>query len=433
MSGVRFGTDGVRGLAGEWPITPEVAAAVGSAAVRLGGRPGARVAMVRDTRPSGAELARAVRGGVIAAGGTLVDGGVLPTSAAAHAVHIGLAESAVAITASHNPAADNGFKVFGPGGHKLADAASARFESWIEDALGTPSAPVAGAPALTLRAAWGNAVDECLGDLSALEGRHIAIDLANGAATAVQGWLEAVLPCQLTLVGAGEGAINDRVGSTHPQALANAVRGAGCDAGIAVDGDADRCVLVDGAGQVVAGDALTYLLARGLGVIGLAATVMSNAALEPSLPGVRVVRTPVGDRHLAVAMREHGLQLGAEESGHVLFSDGLVAGDGLLTGLRALSLAWKQGESLASALAGFEPFPRWLGKIRVASRPPLGSIDALQLAITAAEAKLGAGGRVFLRYSGTEPVLRILIEGRLAGVVEEVSADITEAARRALT
>ena len=204
-----------------------------------------------------------------------------------------------------------------------------------------------------------------------------------------------------------------------------------CHGGFAVDGDADRCVLVDEQGRVVPGDALAWLLARGAGVESLAVTVMSNGALEPSLPGVHVVRTPVGDRHLHAAMAEHGIPLGCEESGHVLFDDALPDGDGVVTGLRALAIGTAEGP-LSRHLAGFVPFPRVKGKVRVRHRPALDSLPALTDVCRLGEQRLGAGGRVFLRYSGTEPVLRVLVEGPEATTVEGVARDVTRVATEVL-
>ena len=196
----------------------------------------------------------------------------------------------------------------------------------------------------------------------------------------------------------------------------------------AVDGDGDRCVLVDERGRVVHGDKLAWLLAVNSGVRSMAVTVMSTSALEPALPGVHVHRTPVGDKHLMRAMAQHGLPLGCEESGHVLFSDGLPGGDGLLTGLRALA---NDRRPLSDKLAAFKPFPRVKGKVKVNARPPLDALSELQACVEAANARLN-GGRVFLRYSGTEPILRVLVEGPDQAVVEEVAAEVTQVAQQVL-
>jgi phosphoglucosamine mutase len=330
------------------------------------------------------------------------------------------------VTASHNHAADNGFKVLGPGGLKPDDAQTRRLEGWatsyarggLEGALDDVSASA------TVR--YREAFEDAVGGLLALRGKRLAIDLAHGGASVHRDWLAAKLAplCEVTWLGQGEGVINEGVGSEHPEALGACVRSHGLDAGLAVDGDGDRCLLVNERGEVVPGDALAWLLTKQMRLPALAVTVMSNASLEASLPGVEVIRTPVGDRHLSMAMRSRGIGLGMEDSGHALFGDGLPGGDGLLTGLRALSAAWAVAESLSEAFGGFQPFPRRLTKVRVARRPDLHTDPELVEIQRAAEERLGSG-RVFLRYSGTEPVLRILVEGPDPGRVDQVSDALT--------
>jgi phosphoglucosamine mutase len=338
------------------------------------------------------------------------------------------------ITASHNGAVDNGFKVFGPGGAKLSASQSTTFEAWLADE------PTTGVPgpvddvSTSARDAYLAALTAVLPPLSSLEGRLVVIDLANGAATAVRHRLEQILPCDVAWVGAGDGVINDRVGSEHTDALAGEVRRRGAAAGLALDGDADRCVLVDERGNQVHGDAVPWLLTRHGGHSAIAVTVMSTGALEASLDDVRIVRTPVGDKHLLAALRKDTeLALGSEESGHVVFRDGLPAGDGLLTGVRCLVAAFSMSSSLADAVAPFVPFPLMKAKVAVDARPPLEHVAAIVEAKAAAEAALGKGGRVFLRYSGTEPVVRILVEGRDATEVAHVIGTVRTAVRTALS
>lgn len=427
---IRFGTDGIRGEAGRFPATVEVGVAVGRAAAKLARRSGgAEVVVGRDTRPSGPALAAAVAAGVAAEGLDAVSAGVLPTSGVAVAVAARPGAAGVVVTASHNPAGDNGFKVFGPGGRKLDDAAQTEVEGWLAErpAEGPLGAVRDDGPGCLATATA--AMEQAIGPVEALRGRRLAVDLANGAATALRPWLER-LPVDLVVVGGG-GLINEGCGAVHPEALAAAVRARGCDAGLAVDGDADRCVLVDDRGDVVPGDTLAWWLAKGLGVGTLAVTVMSTTALEASLPGVRVVRTAVGDRALSSALAR-GADLGCEESGHVLFAGGMPAGDGLVTGLVALSLAWARGAPLAEALAPFRPFPRRLTRVPAPTRPDLDGVPALAEAVAVGEAALGPGGRVFLRYSGTEPVLRVLVEGADEAVVRRVSEQITRLAAEVL-
>lgn len=387
--------------------------------------------VARDTRPSGPSLEDAVAAGVTGAGGHCRRAGVLPSGGLAAAIAAGVGDVGVMITASHNQADDNGFKLLGAGGKKLDDATSAEVERWLaSDGVGGTGGSDTDAT-VAAREAYARAFARSI-DPSGLAGRRIAVDLAHGAAITTPAWFSRSFPAlDIRWCHAGDGVINDDVGSQHPDALARVVRDGGFDAGIAVDGDADRCVLVDDTGAVVDGDSLSWLLATGLGVDSLAVTVMSNAALEGSLPGVAVTRTPVGDRHLAIAMAEHGIPLGCEESGHVLFHDALPGGDGLLTGLRAAALCWGRGATISSVRAAFTPFPRRLSKVRVKARPPLDAVPELVAATQRGEARL-EGGRVFLRYSGTEPVLRILVEGADDAIVADVAAHVTRVATEVL-
>jgi phosphoglucosamine mutase len=358
---------------------------------------------------------------------------MLPTSALGAGLANDLADVGVMVTASHNPYLDNGFKVLVSGGRKLTEDETAQFETWLSE-------PPADGPMGTLidvhqatRLAYYTALSDALPRRNRLAGRRIAVDLANGAGRASRDWLEAQVPVEWVFVGDDpDGLPNDGVGSEHPEALARAVVEHRCDAGIALDGDADRCRLVDEKGQTVPGDAIPWLLTRALGHSSLAVTVMSNGALELALSGTRIVRTPVGDRHLAYVMAEQGIPLGAEESGHVLFADGLPGGDGLVTGLRTLGLALQVG-GLSDIVGRFDLLPSRKAKVPITTKPPLDSLPDLQRAVKKAEDALGPGGRVFLRYSGTEPVLRILVEGQDVDEVERVTAEMEELVRTALS
>jgi phosphoglucosamine mutase len=425
---VSFGTDGIRGRAGEHPITPEIAVAVGRAAVRLGAR---RVLVARDPRDAGPMLEAGVAAGIAGEGAEALIAGVLPTSGVAAALAAGLADVGVMITASHNPPEDDGFKILGRGGKKLTDAETSACEAAIAEGA-RPATPgrLLGAEREAFDA-YVVALEAATPERAQLAGPKIAIDLANGAGIALVGWLLDALP-GVTLVGEGTGRPNDGVGSEHPAALGAVIRERGLAGGFAIDGDGDRCRLVDASGALVDGDAVAWLLARGRHAEAIAVTVMSTTALEPALPGVRVMRTPVGDRHLGAAMdADPKIGVGAEESGHVLFADALPTGDGIVTGIRALALALAAG-GIAESLAGFRPFPRKITKVRVVRRRSLADLPALADAAAAGELLLGANGRVFLRYSGTEPVLRVLVEGADADVVSRVSADVTALASREL-
>ncbi|MCB9681559.1 MAG: phosphoglucosamine mutase [Alphaproteobacteria bacterium] len=440
--GVAFGTDGIRGPSGVWPIDPDGAVRVGAAAAAWASDAaapdaGVEVWVARDTRPSGASLANAVLAGAAGQRARVVDAGVLPSGGlgavlAARAT-AGVGATGVMVTASHNPAGDNGFKVLGPGGHKPDDARTA----WLETRCAAPSTARGDGwhhGASSARETWWAAVAAAAGPWTSLAGTHLVVDLAHGAASAVASALDGLRAAgvRVDVTGAGEGTINDGVGSEHPRHLAAQVRRLGADAGIAVDGDADRCVLVDERGQVVPGDALTAVLVAGRGVRRLAVTVMSTWALEGQLPSVEVVRTPVGDRHLAALLRDGRVDLGAEESGHVLLGHpALPGGDGLATGLAALVCARTLGHPLSAVWAPFAPWPRRLTKVRVARRPPLDALPDVRAEVAAAEAGL-RGGRVLLRYSGTEPVLRVLVEGPSADDVASWSTTLTRTCQEAL-
>ncbi len=412
---MKFGTDGVRGLAGVWPIDEAGAERIGAAATRLGGQ-GARVVVARDTRPSGPGLMAAVCAAVQASGGHAFDAGVLPTPAVSLAVQRGLADVGVMITASHNDAPDNGFKLFTVGGRKLTSDETAQVEGWLVQPLVQADGGSI-SPAPQIREHYLSALHDAL-DVD-LSDKSIAVDMANGAAMALAGDLASLCGATVVKVAAGDGPINAGCGAVHPERLAETVRLQELDGGFAVDGDADRCTLVTEEGEIVPGDALILRLAQARNVSGLAVTVMSNTALESQLQGVNVIRTPVGDKHLQRAMAAHGLPLGGEESGHVLFDD-WPGGDGLLTGFRALAACFAGADTVSQAMASYVAFPRDLSKLAVANKPPLSEVVGLADQLAQWEMELD-GGRVYIRYSGTESVVRILVEGPEDDAVQRIA------------
>lgn len=421
---IQFGTDGIRGRAFESPCSVEVARRIGGAAVALAqrnGDPSGRVIVGLDTRPSGPVLARAVAEGICSSGGVALNAGVIPTAGLSVSVGAGMAAAGVMLTASHNPVHDNGFKLFSKGGQKLSDEEN----TWIESLVNNPdiAPPVhlvfeeAAEEALEV---YQKALSTALSEYN-LQGLAIAVDLSAGAAVSLKPWLTQLPNVNFRFVENKSGVINDNCGSQHPQQLARKVVEWGCDAGFAVDGDADRCRLVDSGGVVIHGDALAWVLTKGLNLSRLAVTVMSNGALEASLPDVQITRTQVGDRHLAAAMKRQQISLGCEESGHVLFEDALPTGDGIVTGLRAISLALQAG-GFSQALDGFDLLKTKTLALPVSSRPPLASLSVVNTLTQQLLPSLGPGGRIFLRYSGTEPVARILVEGNTVEAVA-VAAD----------
>ncbi|MGI9096381.1 MAG: phosphoglucosamine mutase [Candidatus Limnocylindrus sp.] len=457
MTPVRFGTDGIRGVAGE-TITEELAAALGHA---LGSHyPGGTILIGRDTRESGERLSAALAAGVIAGGANPVDVGVIPTSGLAiiTARDASIAR-AVAVTASHNPAEYNGLKVIARNGRKIPDDEERALEEEIERLLGD------GAAAANSRATGDVAQANTAGAADAAEFRQryvallaeaasdvaargpmklrVVVDAAHGAGAPYA--LEA-----LTLTGAevipfamGGGAINDAVGATAPAALAHEVLRKGADLGVALDGDADRCVAVDESGTVVDGDVLIALIAldrRARGLAGsdrVVATVLTNSGVERALAaaGIRLVRTPVGDRHIAEALDGASEGFGGEKSGHLLFAERAPTGDGLLSAIELISLIARSGRSLASLAAEIPLDPQ----IQVAVRVPQGWAEllladpTLTAAIRAAAPALEAsGGRLLLRASGTEPLLRVMAEGPDAELVRRAVDAVTAAAEALL-
>jgi phosphoglucosamine mutase len=441
---LRFGTDGVRGVAGT-ELTPEVVLALGRAAARELGRPGLPFLVGRDTRLSGPLLAAALAAGIAAEGVDVEDVGVLPTPAVAALAAARQAPAAV-ISASHNPFADNGIKLFAAAGLKLGDEQEARVEAGLVAALGGSGASaVAGASdhtgfdgatrvptpvgralgRLTLRAegrAW-----YCRRLVDALEGRRldglrVALDLGHGAATATAA--EVLTASGATVVAvlgdAPDGTnINDGCGSTDPTGLARTVVAEGADIGLAFDGDADRVIAVDATGAVVDGDRVIALCALDLRhrdrLAGhtVVVTVMTNLGFHLAMAeeGIAVHQTPVGDRYVLEALDRGGWSLGGEQSGHVIFRDLATTGDGLLSGLNVLDVMVRSGRSLAD-LAGsaMVRLPQVLRNVAVSDRDALGNATAVWDEVRAVESELGTSGRVLLRPSGTERLIRVMVE-----------------------
>jgi phosphoglucosamine mutase len=389
-----FGTDGIRGRANV-DVTPGLAMALGNALVRV---LGPRIAVARDTRPSGPMLVAAATAGICAAGGEAVDLGVLPTPGlSALVAALGL-DGGVMVTASHNPAPDNGLKAVDGEGRKLGDAPRARIEALLDGDLHLADEPGGVRTVADAGDRYVAAVLAALPPGRWLAGATIVVDAAHGAGAGYAARIVSALGARVIPLGDGGGAINTG-GAMFPEALVAAVRGAGAAAGIALDGDGDRGVLVTAAGEVLDGDALLWLCADGAAVVG---TIMTNGGVESGLAarGIRLVRTPVGDAYVAAALRETGAGVGAEPSGHVLFSDGLPTADGLLAALRALH---PDPGTLAARIAGL---PRH-AQLQVAVKVPGERIAAVEADIAAVRA---TGARVVVRRSGTEPVVRIMVE-----------------------
>ncbi|WP_431797694.1 phosphoglucosamine mutase [Microbacterium kunmingense] len=425
-----FGTDGVRGLA-NGPLTADLALTLAQAtAVVLGqGRTaearraaGKRLTAVvaRDPRVSGEFLSAAVQAGLASSGVDVFDAGVLPTPAAAFLIADIDADFGVMVSASHNPAPDNGIKIFARGGVKLPDVVEQRIESAMEwDKLQPTGAGVG--RIRRFADAEDRYVVHLLGSLEhRLDGIHVVLDCAHGAASGVSPETFRDAGARVTVIGADPDGlnINDGVGSTHLSQLAAAVRDAGADLGIAHDGDADRCLAVDADGNVIDGDQIMAILAVAMKQRGalardtLVATVMSNLGLHRAMAdhGIRVLQTAVGDRYVLEAMNEGGYSLGGEQSGHVIMSRYATTGDGLLTGLQLVSEMARTGKSLAELASIMTVYPQILVNVKDVDRSRAADDEGVQAAVAAVTAELGDSGRVLLRPSGTEQLVRVMVE-----------------------
>jgi len=417
-----FGTDGIRGPYGGPVVGEAFFAALGAAAGRwllsLGATQG-RVLVGLDTRASGPSLAAALGAGLAGAGAGPVMLGIVPTPAVSRAVARGGVALGAVITASHNPASDNGVKFFGPDGSKLTDAQEAQIESLLEEPRAWVGAPGA-FPSESITEAYAGAAQRILPPGS-LAGWRVALDTANGATFASSPAVFRALGAEVSAIGDHpDGAnINAGVGSEHPEALARLVLGAGARMGVAHDGDGDRCVLCDEKGVILDGDEVLAILAshalsRGTLAAGtVVATVQSNLGLDAAVEaaGGRVVRADVGDRYVAQRMREVGATLGGESSGHFIFLDSCPSGDGLVAALRVASVMLESGRPLSELRKALRKFPQQSDSLVVREKKPIASLPALSSAIRGLERDLGARGRVLVRYSGTEPKLRLLVEG----------------------
>lgn len=434
MGDARFGTDGVRGLANE-SLTPELALALGRAAARVLAAPA--VVIGRDTRRSSPLLMNALAAGFASEGVDVIDVGVLPTPGIASLCASRGVPGAV-VSASHNPFEDNGIKVLGVGGTKLADGVEAAIEAELE-ALLTKLAAADGRPTgervgeikaeHELAQAY---VEHLLASLPprALSGMKVVVDCANGAASPVAEEVLTSLGAECQVINAKPNGtnINAESGSTHPEALIAAVRARKAQIGLALDGDADRLIAVDEQGNLVDGDRMLALFAADLKERGeltedtVVITVMTNLGFRRAMDAKRIACevVPVGDRHVLQALLKGNLALGGEQSGHLIFSARATTGDGLLTGILLCDLLKRSGASLSTlATEAFETFPQRLVAVEVADREAIASCGALTEAIEKAETELGEHGRVLVRASGTEPVIRVMVE-----------ADTEEAAQR---
>jgi phosphoglucosamine mutase len=441
---LRFGTDGVRGHADE--LTDELVVALGRAAARvlaadLRTQPGRRFAIGRDPRESGPRLEAALATGLSAEGVAVELVGVAPTPALAW-ISAAREVPAAMISASHNPFHDNGVKFFVAGGRKLTDAIETQLEVALDRLLGTPvpASPHEPTAGLDDLARYELAVVGSLEGRS-IDGLSVVIDCANGAASEVAPRVLQRLGAKVDVLNASPNGrnINDGCGSTHPDGLRRAVVDRGADVGLAFDGDADRVLAVDQTGELIDGDQLIAMCAIDLHRRGLLAgrtvvvTVMTNLGFRRAMEahGIDVVVTPVGDRHVLEALEKGSYSLGGEQSGHVVFRDLATTGDGLLTGVQLLDLVVRSGRPLSSlASDAMTRLPQVLVNVRVSTRHP-DVVGAIGPEIAAVEASLGRHGRVLVRPSGTEPLVRVMVEAEDAEQAEEAANTLSAAVREA--
>ncbi len=440
---LRFGTDGVRGDA-DTDLTSPLISAFGRAAARVLGN-GKPFLIGRDTRASGPRLEAALCAGMEAEGATVTRLGVLPTPALAFCADVDGAPAAM-ISASHNPWRDNGIKLFAPGGRKLDDDTEAEIESEMQHLAGSPAPDTSQRELLAHDdAAIASYIDHLVGvngdaDVS---GMPVVIDCANGAASTVADTLANRLGLRGRLLHTRPNGrdINDGCGSTHPERLQEMVVRDGAAVGLALDGDADRVLAVDEHGTLVDGDQIMVMTALDLHARGMlrndaiAVTVMSNLGLRRALEraGVGVVETAVGDRNVLAALDEFDLVLGGEQSGHIVFREYARTGDGLLTGLMLLCLMARTGRPLSELAAVMTRFPQVLVSVHTGRRPDLDAAPSIAGAVRAAEARLGDAGRVLVRASGTEPVVRVMVEASTHAIAETEADRLVAVVRSAFS
>jgi len=442
MSRRYFGTDGIRGTVGEHPMTVDFALHLASAAARVLAPEGGTVLIGKDTRLSGYMFESALEAGFVAAGVNVQLIGPLPTPGIAYMTRRFNCDFGVVISASHNPYDDNGIKFFDASGGKLSD----ELEERIEAELAQP-------PITRISRSLGRAtrVDRsrqlyqefCASTIEAgvdLSGMKIVVDCANGAAYKVGPRVLSDLGAEIVPIGCSPNGrnINDGCGSTAPALLQLTVPGVRAHVGLALDGDGDRLVMVDHLGRIVDGDQLLYVIARARKEAGtlkgpVVGTVMSNLGLEIALreSGVDFMRAPVGDRYVLAMLRDANGTLGGETSGHILCLDKTTTGDGLVSGLQVLSVMKRTGRSLAELSSGMKKFPQVLLNVKVAKRFDPSTVPSVQEAVQKIEKRMGGDGRVVLRASGTEPVIRVMVEGKGESATKAAATELAEVVKAA--
>jgi phosphoglucosamine mutase len=440
-----FGTDGVRGTAGQYPLDAATVRRLGAALVRAlpHGTESPRLLLGRDTRESGAWIEAELAHGAAGEGAAVTSAGVVPTPAIAYLTRTGSYDAGVVISASHNPFEDNGIKVFSGRGEKFTEAVEREVEAIVADpSWRARSGEAAPLPTVSLVGPYLDHLRSVIEDQGAVRSITLAIDCAHGATTPVAPELFRSIGIDPLVIGNQPDGrnINLRSGSTHPERLAQVVVEKHCTMGVAFDGDGDRAIFVDADGVVVNGDAVLLMCARQLQREGrlkgntVVATVMSNLGLQVALAqaGIGLVRCPVGDKYVMEEMLARGLSLGGEQSGHIIFSDYLFTGDGLCTALNVLRTVALSGRTLADLANDLVTYPQILLNVRVREKVDLAAVPAVSDAIARVEQRLDGQGRLVVRYSGTEPLLRVMLEGRDEHEVRTWAQEIVDVVKREL-
>ena len=438
-----FGTDGVRGTVGEYPFDVQTIRRLGAALVQANSGAVHRLLIGRDTRESGAWIERELAHGARSRGASVTSAGIIPTPAIAFLTKSQGYDAGVMISASHNPFQDNGIKVFSGAGEKFTERLETEVELIVADrSWSVPTGDAASVPLQDFTGAYLALARRVLPDAGRLRGLRLAVDCANGATTEVAPRLFRELGLRVTAIGCVPDGrnINLGCGSTAPALLARTVVDGGHDIGVAFDGDGDRAIFVDHRGRLVDGDAVLLLSARQLKSEGrlrgsaVVASVMSNIGLEMALRelDIDLVRCPVGDKHVMETMQKANLSHGGEQSGHVIFADYLYTGDGLITALNVLRTMEATGRALADLASDLRTYPQVLLNVRVREKRTLEDVPAVSAAIARVEDRLADKGRLLIRYSGTEPLLRIMLEGQDQDEINAWGEEIAQVVRENL-
>jgi phosphoglucosamine mutase len=444
--GKLFGTDGIRGVAGEFPLDAATVYQVGCALGELGMR---RVLIGRDTRASGPWIEKLLLSAISGSGGEAQLAGVITTPGVSYLSKTGPFEAGVMISASHNPFRDNGIKIFSHSGMKLLDQEESRIEQILESAGQNPPSDAAGLTNAADHLDYSN--PEWTGKYAtylketvsqSLKPFKIVLDCANGASSAIAPQVFADLGAGVIALNHRPNGcnINDGCGALHPQKMAETVTREGAHLGVAFDGDSDRSIFADEQGNIIDGDHVLYILGRYLQRRGLLAsncivsTVMANLGLETALgkAGIKMLRAKVGDRYVLEAMLKGGYSLGGEQSGHIIIRNYASTGDGILTALQIVQVMMEEGKSLSELCCGFEKFPQVLKNVRVIEKRDFSRVPEIQEQILDVERTLGDKGRILVRYSGTEPLVRVMLEGEDLEEITRYADDIAAAFQKAL-